>query len=209
MPWSWAIVHITAGSTLPPTWTCSSANGPRDWAENTSCRAAGRALQLHLQPMGLERQTELAALLDVRRRALQVAGVDLRIGQLEPCPRQPRLLRHALLGLLQANLNSLALAPIGPDDRVDQRLLVRRIDDHPALGRDGPDGVEVGVADLVVWPEVGVAADEVSGLVVVAVDWPEVARVVGRAHHVGHDDRQSVGHERLHELRGAVDSAGR
>src|SRR5579884_114887 len=203
------MVHITAGSTLPPTWTCSSASGPRDVAWNKPLGgAAGRALQLHLQPMRFKWQAKCAALLDILAGALEVAHIDLEVGQLQPGPGQPRLLGHALVGALEAGLDGLFPAPVARQNGVDQVLFVRRVDNDPAVGRDAPQVVEVGVRDLMVGPEVGIAANEPAFLVVVAVDWPEMARGVGPADLVSDDDWQPVRDEGLNELVRAGDAAG-
>src|SRR5579885_1527521 len=154
MPWSWAMVHMTAGSTLPPTGTCSSARGPSEEAWKLAGKRLGSvglgAVQLHLEPMALERDADGGAFLDVCGGVRQVAGVDLHVGQLEPAPGHVGLGGDALLGVLQAGLQRRRAIPVLAEDAIDERLLLGRVEDNPAVVGDLPEVVEVVVADLVV-----------------------------------------------------------
>src|SRR5579862_6493603 len=113
------MVHITAGSTLPPTCTCRSASGPSDLARKLLLGVALRLLKLELQPVPLERQSHGVALLDVLYRRGVVAGIDLDIGQLEIAPRLLWLLAHALLSVLQPGQQRLGAVPVLAQDAVD------------------------------------------------------------------------------------------
>src|SRR5438094_6340184 len=108
------MVHMTGGSTLPPTWTCSSASGPRELASNAT------ALQLELQPVGFEGQTQRRALLDILAGALHIAHLDLDVRQLQPGPGEPGLLGLTLLRALKARLDGLLPVPVADQDSVDQ-----------------------------------------------------------------------------------------